>query len=333
MNSRIGISLILTAMMGCFPGQLFAYQVWTSTCKTPRIAAEELGEWDQMAKGVTGLNTNMAPGNVQPRKRQWPAIVNAYSNGTPHTFQPWAHPESSYTDKLAENVVGRAIKKSKAMGYTIEYIMIYDNRSSNEDGKLIDKWTVKEVEQFRAWLDNNGHRDIKIMYNARSYNSRMLLEHPAIEAALNEGSTEKWASNVNGRQELLKWFVSNPKTRNKDFIFQITVHHDFDPEHPSKAYEATRLMVRSISADILGTTDFVQTDRAIFLPMTYQDYPKEFPFLPETLPNGKAYGNSMTGMILSLIEQKELFSGAGDGGRLITVDQCKSRNRNPIVGK
>jgi len=56
--------------------------------------------------------------------------------------------------------------------------------------------------------------------------------------------------------------------------------------------------------------------------MTYPDYPDSFPFLPEKTENGRKYGNSMTGLLCSLIEQKDLFEGRN--GTFITKDECTS---------
>jgi len=319
--------LVVVGALLCASPSLYAYQVWTSFCKTPKEAAVNLKAWETVAKGITGLNINMSPGKFQPNDDQKHIIYKAYKLGSEQTFQPWAHPEQAYTDAEAAQVVGKAVSRGKQMGYQIKYVMIYDSRSE-DTGKGIDKWKPNEVEQFRAWLDANGHKDIKIMYNARSYGSRLLLEHPAIAAALNEGSAEKWLTNSAGRHKLLQWFVDNPKTKNKEFFFQITVHHDFDPsltEDTSKAFANTRLLVRSISADILKSTTWIRSDKVIFLPMSYRDYTKEFPFLPE-YESEDEYAYSMTGLLCSLIEQRSYFEGREKSG-LITVEQCKSRNR------
>ncbi len=327
-TSKQGNMLALVAMALSLAGPLHAYQVWTSTCKTPRQAAEQLPQWAVMAKGMQGLNTNFAPGKFQPKGDQWETILKAYQTATQQTFQPWAHPENDYTDAQAAQVVGKATKRAKEMGYVVKYIMIYDHGS---DGGGIDKWKPQEVEKFRAWLDKNGHKDIKIMYNARSFGSRTLLENPAIAAALNEGSVEKWLSNSAGRHELLQWFVKNPKTKDKEFFFQITVHHDFHPKFtgkPAKAFANTRLMLRAISANILKSTDWVRSDKVIFLPMSYQDYTSDFPFFPEHTGKGEAYAFSMSGLLSSLIEQRDLFEGRGPKG-LITEAQCQSRSRTP----
>ena len=82
----------------------------------------------------------------------------------------------------------------------------------------------------------------------------------------------------------------------------------------------------NLSQRVLKSTDWIRMDKAIFLPMTYQDYPARFPFLPETTPGGDTYGNSMSGLLCSLIEQRDQFEGRSPGG-LISVEQCHSRSR------
>jgi len=320
------VGALVVAMLLGPPLKAHAYQVWTSTCKTPKIVLTYPEQWSVVAAGVQGLNVNFAPGSVEkPSGDQWKQILARYTSAHTNTYQPWAHPDEPYTDLLAGRFMAKILKRAADWGYSVNYIMLYDKGNENEAGKKhISKWTATEVQQFRAWLDQHGDARIKLIYNARSFNSRKLLENPAIAAGLNEGSTEYWKSNKAGRQDLLKWFTTNPLTRNKEFFFQITVHHDFDKD----AYAATRLMVRSVSADILKTTNWIRTDKAIFLPMTYEDYPARFPFLPETTPAGDAYGGSMSGLLCSLVEQRDLFEGRSPGG-LISVAQCNSRSRTP----
>lgn len=312
-------SFIVLAWLAALPS-LHAYQVWTSTCKTPKTVLDHPEQWSVVAANVQGLNCNFAPGSVnKPSGEQWRQILARYTVAHTETYVPWAQPEGDITDPLIREHVQKVLARAAAWGYTVNYFMLYDHRGTQ---KRINKWTGDEVRRLRVWLDAHGHASIKLMYNARSFGSKDLLLNPAIAAALNEGSTTYWKENKSGRRDLLKWFVANPVTKNKEFFFQITEPHDFQAD----PYVATRLLVRSISAEILGSTDWVQTDKAIFLPMTYQDYPANFPFLPESAPAGNAYGQSMSGLLCSLIEQKAMFEGTAPGG-LISVAQCHSHSR------
>jgi hypothetical protein len=320
--------MAVLTLVACLATSAQAFQVWTSTCKTPKTVLAHPDEWRVVAAQVQGLNVNFAPGSVnKPSRDQWRQIVARYTTARTNVYQTWAHPEGDYSDSQAEQFVTETLNRAKDWGYSVRFILLYDKGRENDAGKRrISTWTTNEVQRLRTWMDQHGHQDIKLIYNARNYSprSRSLLESPAIAAALNEGCTEYWQSNKAGRQDLLRWFTTNALTRDKPFFFQITVHHDFD----SNAFAATRLMVRSISADILKSTDWIRTDKAIFLPMVYPDYPEQFPFLPQFTPDGAAYGDSMCGLLCSLVEQKDLFEGRAAEG-LISVAQCKSRSRIP----
>jgi len=324
-SSRVAAGLracVLALFIGALPS-LPAYQVWTSTCKTPKTVLEHPEQWSVVAAGVQGLNCNFAPGSVnKPSGEQWKQILARYTVAHTSTYGPWARSGGAITDTVISNHVSGVMRRAEAWGYTIHYLMLYDHRA---DKGGINKWTDDDVRRLRAWLDGHGYASIKLMYNARSFGSKDLLLNPAIAAALNEGNTTYWRENKAGRRDLLKWFVTNPATKDKEFFFQITEHHDFQAD----PFVATRLMIRSISADILGSTDWVRTDKVIFLPMTYQDYPTNFPFLPQYAPTGNDYGQSMSGLLGSLIEQKDLFEGRGADG-LISVAQCNSYSRTAL---
>jgi len=323
--------MVLLGAMFCIATNTSAYQVWTSTCKTPNIVLDHKDQWDVVAANLGGFNANFAPTGYDPKsykpsESEWKQIIACYTTARQNVYQPYAHPDGPFTNERGSDYVTGTMKRACEWGYTLKYFMLYDKGYTNSNGKkYIATWKADEVQLFRNWLDNNDYTDVKLIYNARSYNARELIAHPAIDAGLNEGSTEKWMTNDAGRHELLRWMTTDERVRNKPFFFQITCHHDFDQ---GNVYEATRLLVRAISAEILGSTDWIRTDKAIILPMTYQDFPETFPFLPERESGGDSYGNSMTGLLCSLIEQKDRFEGReGD----MTEAMCASFAR-PVPG-
>jgi hypothetical protein len=223
---------------------------------------------------------------------------------------------------VTENYVTQKMARATDWGYTIRYFMIYHQRNS-ETGK-IESWSEADVELLRGWMDDHGYESVKLIYNARSFDSRGLATHEAIDGILNEGNTEYWAINKAGRHDLLRWADTAAAVKYKPFFFQITVHHNYD----GNAYSEVRKMVRSISADILGDTTWIRKDNVVFLPMVYESFPASFPFLPEHIADGSQYGNSMSGLLLSLIEQRDKFEGRGG---LISESECESFTRSVIA--
>ena len=321
----VAFKLLLIGVIFCALPSAHAYQVWTSTCKTPRQVLDAPDQWELMAKGIQGLNLNYSPaiGNdSNPSTEQWRQILTNYTTARSITFVPWNHPDTNVvtTNAMVDWVNGQ-LARGSTYGYTdIKYVFMTDTEI---------QWSDNDIRAMRGVLNGMGRTNIGILFNARNLSeaNKTTLSMPEVAAGVNEGSPDKWASNTAGRQDLLRWFTTNNATKNKPLFFQLTVHHNWNDGvenfGSNDVYQAVRLFVRSIAADILQSTNWIGTDKAIILPMTYDPFPTNFPFLPERNLAGDAYGNSMSGTLLSLIEQRNLFEGRAPGG-LISVAQCKS---------
>ncbi len=304
-----------------------AYQVWSSPCRTPRSILDTPEQWSVMAPRLQGFNLNFAPGMFQPRGTEWQQILSKFTTARSETYAPWNHPDFPITKALATDWIQKVLDRGIQFGYTdIKYAFLTDTQT---------KWTDTEIQIFRDALVDMGRADIGIAFNARSGSAgnQVTLSLPIVTCGINEAQPEYWAINKGGRRDLLVWFTSTAATKNKPFIFHTTVHHNWNDGignfGNNDGFEAVRLMLRSISADILGSTDWIKTDKAIIQAMTYDDYPAVWPYLPETNNSGGRYGTSMTGLLLSLIEQRDRFEGRGAGG-LISVAGCNSFIRNSI---
>ncbi|WP_136078314.1 hypothetical protein [Pontiella desulfatans] len=322
-TSIIGIVLLVA-------GWADAYQIWTSTCRTPAFVLERTDQWDRVAAQVKGLNINFTstdyyPGE-QPGPNNWPLILSTYATASSQTFQPftrsaWENDWGPAGEGLTlDDALPRYLARGDAWGYTISLIMLYDIRL--ESGGPIYWWNPDDITEVRNWLDNNGYSHVKLMWNVRQDNARErdLSAHPGVDAVLMEANFEHWETNDGNRWGFLQWFTTTYP--NRDVVFQL---HTFG-EKTKDEYTGIRRFVRSISADILGSTDFVRSDHCIVLPMTYVPFHEYWSFLPEHEPAGDLYGDSMTGLLLSLIEQKDLFEGTAPGG-LISSNQCSSFDR------
>ena len=314
--------VILVAGVASLPTPLQAYQVWTSTAFTPNYVLDRLPEWDRVAAGVQGLNINFTPIGFLPGEKpdtnEWKQILQTYPTGHQYTFQPFAR--SSYESNWGTNSAGVTLDdylqgvfiRAADWGYTLKYIMLYDDRVVWPDGPIY-YWSTNDLADVRTWLNTNGHTNVKILWDVRqdAPRERNFSTNTNVGGVLMECNTLAWATNANNRYTFLNWFITNST---KSVIFQIPLVEN------EAHYSAVRLFVRSLSATILGSTNFVGTDRCVILPMVYSSI---WEFLPEYEPSGDQYGDSMTGLLLSLMEQKAKFEGSAPGG-LISVADCNS---------
>ncbi len=327
------LRLIVVGVLCFAANELQAYQVWTSTCKTPATVLNELGAWDRTAALLQGLNTNFAtegyyPGH-QPGGELWPKIVGQFPVAKQNCFQPFTRnlwdnrwgPEGR--GLTLDDAMPQYLQRSKDWGFNYRYIMLYDVRIGGR-GQPIYYWEQDDVTEVRKWLDNNGYEHVGLMWNARQFSKRdrEFSANPGIASVLLEAHFSHWETNVGDRRALLQWLTSDPSVSSKDIVFQL---HGLGKRDIDE-YSGIRRFVRSISAEILGSTEFVRSDRCILLPMTYPAFTKYWAFLPEHTPAGDEYGRSMTGLLLSLIEQEDRFTGTARGG-LISAGDCSSYQR------
>jgi len=327
--------VILVAGVAGLPTPLQAYQVWTSTAFTPNYVLDRLPEWDAVAAGVQGLNINFTPIGFLPGEKpdtnEWKQILQTYTTGHQHGFQPlarWGY-ESTQGPASAGVTLDAWLQslfdRAASWGYTLDYVMLYDSRS----GDIIYYWQQSELADVRSWLDNNGHANVKIMWDVRSdlTRERDFATDSNINDVLIEAGTESWRTNFGSLYTFLPWIITNST---KKVVFQIPLLFDvpggrvnLDTNGNPTAYEDVRLFVRSLSATILGSTNFLGSDRCVFLPITYTE---AWDFLPQYDTTGDNYPESAAGLLLSLMEQKARFIGADPGG-LISVAGCKSHVR------
>ncbi len=111
----------------------------------------------------------------------------------------------------------------------------------------------------------------------------------------------------------------------KKIFLQIPLSGVRDPYGSSSAYQQVRLFIRWLG--VLMGSDFLRDDRIVLLPVTYNT---NFAFLPE-LKNIHEYANSISSIVLSLIEQKEYFeNGVTEAFANSYQRPAPSSNNNPI---
>lgn len=304
MNNKVFWKSMATACIWCCALPAFGYEIWIGTPSTPKSAAQAPVAWQAVAQQVEGLNINLAPGNNPasteevPTARDWRTILSQYQNRN-RNFVPIPRSAFGPTGRNAGRDLATAINERFAhgtrFGYQVGNIMIYDNRV---DGLNYD-WTFEELQAMRSYLDANGGRNVGIIYNARNYSLRVrqFCSHPLVTGVLLEADPPKWFDNAGNRQALLRWLWTTPQVGNKKLIFQV-------PTNSPTYFQDVRSLLVWLYHDQMNA-EFMQSDRVVFLLASYNRYP----FAPETQSGGRAYGNSMTGTVLSLIEQRKLFEG------------------------
>jgi len=292
-----------------------AFEVWIGTSCTPHNAAVKPETWANTAKHVTGLNINLAP--CKPAKdtpsenetactrKDSRIILAQYGDAAKKGMVPIprsAIRSETRPDKpLLPDFLAGKFKEAEDIGYGIGSFMFYNNRLRD----VTYQWTVEEIQAMRDWLNANGHAKVTLAYNARKFSehAKAWCQNPLVQDILLEGEPGKFYDNKGKRQELVKWLWTDTKTANKRLIFQIPVSGCENPFGDPSGYQQVRRFVRWLGTDLMDA-EFLQSSRVILLPVTYNN--PTFTFYPETT-NPEMYANTLTGIVLSLYEQKKLF--------------------------
>lgn len=298
--------LVVAMLLGLGATPSLAYQVWMGTHLMESTVASNLDDWALTASLLDGVNINRAPDDTNPASNpEWQTILGQVNHvGT--TMVEIARPEVSRNpnivdDDLIPNLsqeLDQKLQGARNFGYEIDHIMIYDERI---DGTLFE-WTQTEIQHLRDQLDAKGQQDIGLIWRStnNAQRNRDFSALPIIDHALIEASANSLLNNTNNQITLLNWLWTNPATANKDIILQIPRSNNSMTQYASTRRVAVKL------GQELGYENGMQSDRLVFLPVTYND---NYDYLPETTTNGTSYTDSLTSLALSLIEQRPLFEG------------------------
>jgi hypothetical protein len=305
------MSLVLAT--GLIAPNTFAYEVWMGTHSITHSSAANPAPWAHAASRVEGLNINRAPSATDPATTaDWKTILPRFTNAA-ENFVPCArsNPTRDLTRTNAllfpdlTNWVTEAFATASNFGYTIRNIMFYDNAIDTNKYN----WTTTEVQQLRNILDGMGQANVGLINDARNNGAvvRNWCANPLVDHVLIEANANAWLINEHSQQDLLQWLATNSATSGKRIILQIP-----GSGNPSTQFAATREVVQMLGSrpSPLGW-NFLRGSRVVFLPCNYNlGEPGQFSFDPETVPgNGALYTNTLTGLCLSLLEQRDLFEG------------------------
>ncbi|WP_282147958.1 T9SS type A sorting domain-containing protein [Algibacter lectus] len=320
MKNKLSVVVVLAfilASINCHS----QYEVWLGTTCTPRNSILKKETWANTAQLVEGLNINNTPvnpaagtpseGEESLTTGQFNNLVNTYELGGKNGFIPVprtffksdAFPDR---DDLIPFLENRFAQVDQA-DYTVNGIMFFDNFvGSDPSTRVVYKYTLEEVQTMRNWLDAN-RPNVKLIYNARNNGaeSRGWCESPLVANVAIEAKPQLWYNNGGSRQTLLKWLWTNPNTINKRIIFQVPVNTMTNPYGTPNGFQQFRDFMRWLGTDLMDF-NFMRSNRVVIMPVTYNP---AFTFYPETINDGTTYDNTMTGIALSLIEQRRLFQG------------------------
>ena len=287
-----------------------AYEVWMGTHLMQSTMASNLDDWAQTASRLDGVNINRAPHDTFPASNaNWQTILGQFGH-VENTMTEIARSEVSRNPVTVNEAANNAIEaelqqkfqEANNFNFEIDHLMFYDNATTYQGTEYNYSWTETEAQHMRSWLDANGHQDVSLIWNARNnsqvnrnWSANSIVDHVMIEA-----SADALLNNTNNQITLLNWLWTNPATVNKDVILQIPRSNNSMTQ-----YAATRRVAVKLGQE-LGYANGMQSDRLVFLPVTYND---NVDYVPETTAGGTSYTDSITSLALSLIEQRPLFEG------------------------
>ncbi len=124
--------LLATLLLTLAPlSSVRAYEVWFAPCKAPNSIAKNPEGWKILAEGVTGMNANFAPPSKaeRPGGYAWKQAIARLKKANKMAIEPFPYnsfkPED-YTPGSDKNRLVASFNRAKEMGYTIRYVMVYD---------------------------------------------------------------------------------------------------------------------------------------------------------------------------------------------------------------
>ncbi|WP_168441989.1 LamG domain-containing protein [Pontiella desulfatans] len=304
------------------------YEVWYGMPYLPANAGTtEIDQWDIVAPQLQGINANFRDAQRPEEERNtrdtWKASLDQMPNARNNALVALPRPEFQYSpggmgQKTLEEALQLRWNQENQYGITINYLMLYNERPQENPDLPVIEYTDAEVQQIRDWLDNNGHSQVILCWDVRSFapDEQLYSEKPAFTGIMMEGSPYLWESNSGRRKEYIQWALANPLVKDKEWVMQTPVRNISG----MNLYESMRWFMRYIP-QILGGFDFWRRDDVSMLTITYGPTDKH---LPELESGETQYGNSIMGFQLSIIEQKALFEGYHGA---ITEAQAESRDR------
>ncbi len=302
-----------------------AYEVWMGTLGWQQEMHDHPEDWARTAALVEGLNVNWGRGMPDPFRLKpdfRDEVIAKFSKAKMNASQVVPHGAGTIT---AQSDWQRSFDRADSMGYKLEHLYTYNGGK----GKT---WSEDDHKLLRAWLDRNGHEDVKIAFNARAGHGQ--LERSVIQGGGIECDLQSWKDDKGGRHELLRWMAnpSNPAMRGEKIIIHCHLNfgHPSNPKDLVDVWAAARMMVRDIGRDVMNTPELKEafrSDKIVFAFFGGNWTTPEITLLPE-ITDDNTYAESYTGLLLSLLEQRDLFEGRL--GDFPSNEQCASFKRDSV---
>jgi hypothetical protein len=313
-----------------------AYEVWLGTHKWEGVAADNLNQWDMAIDKIDGINYVLLdarakrPAGEGANTTDWRTMIAPIDQSIPGMAEIARSQYAPASNRsLASRMENEFATARNNGGYEIDVIMLYDEA---RDG-TVWKYNLQDVQDVRAWLDNNGHVDVSIVFRLTNNDQERLglARQSVVDGVLIEGSATRWVENRNNLHTLLQNLWTDPRTSGKNIYFQIPRHESPGslsqrngiPASPINQYIETRRALWAIK-NLMGDA-FMRSDQAIFIVVNYGDTYGTF---PETESNDTRYVNTRSGLALSLIEQRPIFEGRTG---VVNDALCASYDRFEVI--
>ncbi len=296
------------------------YQVWLNTALMPANAITDSKSWSNTASQISGLIINTSsltptPGTISQNETpltNWPSFYSLLKIAQNQCLVPFARSEfvNPYSNLGAGHTIAAYLKnnfaKAQTNGYQITTVMFYDNcPGANCAANPQYNWEVDSVQTIRNWLNANGHTDVKIANDLRGYlyQTSVWMQNPLVQQIVIEGDPEAYNFPRSVRDTILQYIQEKGIINTKPVLLSLPMSSLTNPLGNPSAYQSTRALLMYMGST-LGY-NFLRTSNLVFI-LTQYNY--SIPFYPETL-KPTTYNNSMTGIALSLIEQRKTFEG------------------------
>lgn len=291
-------TLFLTTLVICTTHASLGYNVWLGSHEWPGAGAANKDQWDEAISKIDGVNYVLSPNNKdKATPTEWKTMIKQIPSAIPGMAEVARSQLKPAGWRTLEQRVELEFTYARNYGFEINTIMLYDEAKNG----TVYEWTIEEIQQVRDYLDSKGRSSVKIAFDLRNfaYGKRLIVRNSLVDEIMIEASATRWVNNRFNLHALLNELVSRSDTKYKNIYFQIP-----RSESSNNQYVETRRALMTIK-ELAGDT-FMRSSRAIFLVCNYSS---NLDFYPETVNNESSYVNSLTGIALSLIEQRDVFEG------------------------
>ncbi len=295
------------------------YQVWLNTAIMPENAISTPGTWSNTASTITGLIVNLSslksvPGSISQNETpvtNWSSFFPLLKSAQTQCLIPYPRSATINSIGIARRDIRGwltdAFQKAQNLGYQINTIMLYNDCQNGDCSLPPYTWTSDSAQFIRTWLNANNHSSVKLGFTVPRFKTLaeniLWINNPLFESIMMEGNPSSYGLKNGIRDSILQYFHQTGLLRTKSLVLTFPLENVPNPLGIPSAYQRARWVLQHISSTY--GVNFLRTSHLIF---SMSQYSYGVPFYPEMI-NSNKYNNSLTGVALSLIEQRNYFEG------------------------